>query len=89
MGPVFRRDDGDDLHHRLADVFTSAIEGYAGEQAISAFSESTQALPFEKPALWRVATPCQGTSTVRDIKGGIRTRFTRCEVSEIFTTSVR
>ena len=46
------------LHHRRPRCLAAPrhLEKYAGEQAISAFGESTQVVPFGKPALWRVAT---------------------------------
>lgn len=48
---------------------------------------STQA-SLRKSALWRVATPREGASTVRESKAGVEPAFPGNEVSGIFTTSV-
>ena len=47
---------------------------------------STQVLPCGRTGA-RDTTASRAASTVRDTKGGIRTHFSRSEVSEIFTTS--
>jgi hypothetical protein len=79
----------------VTDIFTtacrcdaSALERYAGEQAISAFSDGNTGVPFGKPALSRVAALAWATSTVRASKAGFEPAFPGCEVSDIFTTSV-
>jgi hypothetical protein len=61
------------LHHRLAGAKAAAIKQYAGEQAISVSVMPTQ-IPFGN--LRRGARqPSPAVSTVRDIKGGFRARF--------------
>src|SRR5262249_8939801 len=51
------------------------FDGYAGEQAISAFSESTQALLAETPALWRVATLAWAPPQCVTSKAGVEPAF--------------
>ncbi len=65
----------------VTDIFTtalpmraSAIEGHAGEQAISASVTATPALPCGTNRSRGARQPSPATSTVRDVKGGIRTR---------------
>jgi hypothetical protein len=65
-------------------IFTTALlmcshlqsKGHAGEQAMSAFSDVNTGASFRKTCAVARGDPCLGTSTVRDAKGGIRTRFT-------------
>src|SRR5215831_15555748 len=48
---------------------------HAGEQAISVSMTPTQALPGGRTGAPRRNGPREAASTVRDVKGGIRTRF--------------
>jgi hypothetical protein len=66
----------------VTDIFTTAgpvqapaIDGYAGERAISALSDSTPEPPEGGTGAVARAGPLPGRSTVRDFTGGIRTRF--------------
>jgi hypothetical protein len=79
------------LHHRRPRCLAALrrSDGHAGEQATSAFSESTQVLLAEIPALWRVATLAWAPPQCVTSKAGVEPAFPiGCEVSDIFTTSV-
>ena len=65
----------------------SALEGHAGEQAISASVTSTQAT-FRRACAVARGYPSQGASTVRASKAGVEPALPGSEVSDIFTTSV-
>ena len=65
----------------VTDIFTTAgpvqapaIDGYAGERAISVSVTSTQVLSLSAEPEPATQRPCGAASTVRDAKGGIRTR---------------
>jgi hypothetical protein len=51
------------------------LNGYAGEQSSSAFSDANAGSLLRKNRNPRRGHPREAASTVRDIKGGIRTRF--------------
>jgi hypothetical protein len=53
------------------------------------FSDRNAEPLFRKVRSPRRTSPREADSTARSTAGGCRTRFTLCEVSEIFTTSVR
>jgi hypothetical protein len=66
------------LHHRLADIRrrTSTIaKGTLGNRRYRLSMASTQVLAFRKNRDPRRNGPREAASTVRDVKGGIRTRF--------------
>jgi hypothetical protein len=77
------------LHHRRARASRADVEG-AGERSIPAITVR-YAEPFSRSARSPRRTDPRGAdSTARSNGGGIRTRIRHCcEVSEIFTTSVR
>jgi hypothetical protein len=71
--------------HEVTDIFTTALprriaglrqsKRHAGEQAISVSMTPTQALPRGRTGARGRNGPREAASTVRDVKGGIRTRF--------------
>lgn len=62
---------------------------HAGERSKSALSDANASASLRKNRSPRRNSLREAASTVRDTKGGIRTRFSQwSEVSEIFTTSV-
>jgi hypothetical protein len=65
------------LHHRRPRCLAARrrFDGHAGEQAISAFSESTQGLLSETPALWRVATLARAPPQCVTSKAGVEPAF--------------
>jgi len=77
------------LHHRRADAFASAAEGYAGEQTISAFSDdNTGSALADGSCAGPRASLSQGRIPVRVSKAGGIPALPCGEVSDIFTTSV-
>jgi hypothetical protein len=64
------------LHHRQADAFASAIDGYAGERAMSASVTTTQACPCGQFLRRAACKPLPRSHPGACVKGGIRTRLT-------------
>jgi hypothetical protein len=88
-GRSFHRRSNRHLHHRQADAFASAIDGCAGERAISAFSDDNAgAVLADRSRAGPRASLSRGRIPVRASKAGFEPRFTVEEVSDIFTTSV-
>jgi hypothetical protein len=52
------------------------------------FSDVNSGFPLRENQSRGACCLREAASPVRDVKGGVRTRFSQCEVSEIFTTSV-
>jgi hypothetical protein len=83
------------LYHEVTDIFTTALPGASLRRAFGCwgtgdlgFQQSIRRCFLAKASQPATHRPRRSGSTVRLTTGGSRTRFTRREVSEIFTTSI-
>jgi hypothetical protein len=75
------------LHHRRAHAFSRAGDWSRWGTGDPGFPRRERGALLAKRSRPATHRPRRADSTARRIEGGIRTRYSRCEVSEIFTTS--